>query len=350
MGGKCMPFSNKKKIATTILATSFIISGCGFNFPSDVKEINPPKKVEIVNKAETKKTVKQGNVLRELYLIDSNGFVVPQTVEVKADNSALKQALELLVQGGPVTEFLPDGFRAVLPVDTIIKSVNLQDNGTLVIDFSPEFKNYKKDDELNIMQSIGWTATQFPNVKNVQLRINGIDQKIMPVAKTPIGEGLSRDLGINLMKSDVVDIMNTKPITVYYLAQNGKLSYYVPVTKRVPLDTKDMNLAVIEELVKGPSYSSNLLSDFNSDVELLEAPTSQNGQITLNFNENIFTNAEKKEISKYALNSLVLSLTEQPGVEKVAIMVNGKANILDEDGKSLAKPVIRPSHVNTGKF
>jgi germination protein M len=350
MGGKSMPFSNRKKLVVTILATSIVASGCGFNFPKDVKEINPPKKVEVVSKTESKKSIKQGYVLRELYLIDSNGFVVPQTVQVKADNSALKQALELLVQGGPVTELLPDGFRAVLPADTVIKSVNLKDDGTLVIDFSPEFKNYNKSDEMLVMQSIGWTATQFNNVKNVKIRVNGIDQNVMPVAKTPIGEGLNRDIGINLVKSDVVDIMNSKPITVYYLSQVGKLNYYVPVTKRIPMEKTDMYAAVVEELVKGPSYSSNLLSDFNSDVELLETPKAQNGQLTLNFNENIFTNAEKKEISKFALNSLVLSLTEQPGVEKVSIQVNGKGNLLDEDGKSLTKPVIRPSYINTEKY
>lgn len=37
---------------------------------------------------------------------------------------------------------MPNGFRAVLPADTSV-SVDIKD-GTAVVDFSNEFKNYKK--------------------------------------------------------------------------------------------------------------------------------------------------------------------------------------------------------------
>lgn len=55
-------------------------------------------------------------------------------------------------------------------------------------------------------------------------------------------------------------------------------------------------------------------------------------------------------ISNYVLKSLVLSLTEKQGVKNVSIEVNGKANLMDEKGEKLIKPVDRPQNVNTGSF
>ena len=91
------------------------------------------------------------------------------------------------------------------------------------------------------------------------------------------------------------------------------------------------------------------MSDFNPGVKLITNPKLQDGNITLNFNENIFANKDKSKISNYVLKSLVLSLTEK-GVKNVSIQVNGKANLMDEKGEKLTKPVDRPENVNTGGF
>ena len=86
------------------------------------------------------------------------------------------------------------------------------------------------------------------------------------------------------------------------------------------------------------------------DVKLLEEPKVENGKVTLNFNESIYGSFEKKVISQNVLDSLVLSLTEQNGIESVVITVNGKAELMNEEGKKLTEPVTRPENVNTGSF
>ena len=111
---------------------------------------------------------------------------------------------------------LPNGFRAVIPEDTQL-SLKI-DEGVAIVDFSKEFKNYQKEDELKILQAITWTLTQFDSVEKVQLSMNGEELKEMPVNGTPISEGLSRTSGINIDTSDVADITNTKAITVTMLA------------------------------------------------------------------------------------------------------------------------------------
>ena len=122
------------------------------------------------------------------------------------------------------------------------------------------------------------------------------------------------------------------------------------MTKRVSNKTDDNIEAAVNELIKGPNAASNLLNEFRTDVKLLDEAKVENGLVTLNFNESIYNSFEEKMISDHVLNTLVLSLTEQPGIESVAVTVNGKEELVNEDGKKLSEPVTRPEKVNTGSF
>ncbi|MBT2693095.1 GerMN domain-containing protein [Bacillus sp. ISL-55] len=353
---------NKKAVVVTAatLATTVFLSGCGLFGGEEKKKIDPPQDVTLMEDGEaldenvTTETSEEGkeavetSIQTELYLIDKNGYVVSQTMDLPKKEGVAQQALEYLVANGPVEQMLPNGFRAVLPADTQM-TVNIKD-GTATVDFSKEFATYKKEDEKKILQAVTWTLTQFDTVDEVKLQMNGTPLEAMPVGGTPIGGELSRADGINVDNSDVVDITNTKAVTVYYIGGEEGAYYYVPVTKRVSNDVKDNITAIVNELVEGPAYASNLLSDFQSGVKLLDAPKVEDGKVTLNFNESIYGSFEEKMVSEHLLNSLVLSLTEQKGVESVALTVNGKADVLTEKGEKLAEPVTRPEKVNTGSF
>lgn len=344
-------------IVSAVLVSSVLLSGCGM-FSSEIqKKIDPPKSVTYTkdkgktsSTATTAKENAQETVKTELYLIDKDGYVVPQTLSLPKTESVAKQALEYLVDNGPVSEILPNGFRAVLPADTQV-SVAIKD-GVASVDFSKEFKNYQPEDELKILQSVTWTLTQFDTVKKVKMKMGGHDLTEMPVKGTPISENLSRASGINIDTSEVLDIMNTKPLTVYYIGGKEGAYYYVPVTRRVSNNETDNISAVVNELVKGPNQKSDLVSDFMPNVKLLEAPKvdKDKGQVTLNFNESVFGSYEEKIISQHLLDALVLSLTEQKGINSVAVQVNGKAELVNEQGKKLTEPVSRPEKVNTGSF
>lgn len=351
------------KLVTSIVTSVILLSGCGlFKKDQAIKEIDPPQDVSYLKDGESLQQSKENTaraskeaqatetVKRELYLIDQNGFVVPQTLSLPKTDAVAKQALEYLVEGGPVTEMLPNGFRAVLPAYTRILGVKLEKDGTIIVDFSPEFARYKREDEKKILEAITWTLTQFDNVKKVKIRMNGHDQPAMPVNGTPIQDRVSREDGINMDTSGVVDITNTHPVIVYFVAQQGEQTYYVPVTRRISNQQKDDISAAVNELIKGPAYGSGLVSEFQSDVQLVGEPTYEDGKVTLNFNDAIYGSNKKHVISEHVLNALVLSLTEQKGVESVAITVNGKADLVREDGKALSEPVTRPENVNTGSF
>src|SRR5699024_7643220 len=115
-------------------------------------------------------------VARELYLIDANGMVASQMIELPLLDSkeVATQVLEYLVVDGPVTEIIPNGFRAVLPAGTEILGLNLEEDGTMIVDLSEEFKEYSPADELKIIESVTHTLTQFDSVEQVKLWVNGM--------------------------------------------------------------------------------------------------------------------------------------------------------------------------------
>ncbi|MFS0646882.1 GerMN domain-containing protein [Siminovitchia sp. 179-K 8D1 HS] len=346
-----------------MLAASGFISGCGL-LSKGKEKLDPPKEVSYLKEGEElqtspkdgeeeQKTTGEGEtektVMRDLYLIDRNGLVVSQTLPLPASDSPAKQALEYLVADGPVTEKLPNGFRTVLPANTEV-DVDIQD-GTAIVDFSEEFADYEAKDEKKILQAITWTLTQFDSIERVELRMNGHKINEMPVDKTPISEkGLSRQDGINLEESGVADITNTRPLTVYYLAQSDDKPYYVPVTKRVSNAETDDITAIVNELAEGPGMMAALVSGMGGGVKLLDEPKVKEGVVTLNFNEAVLGSSKEKMISEETLQSLVLSLTELEDVKSVAIAVGGKQELLNEKGEPLTAPVSRPEKVNTGSY
>ncbi|WP_062047863.1 GerMN domain-containing protein [Bacillus sp. JCM 19034] len=309
--------------------------------PSDYEE--PEGDNEQIDENETDDL---DQVTRKLYLIDENGMVVPQTLNLPKTESVLRQSLEYLVDGGPVTNLLPSGFSAVIPAGTEV-DVHLEE-GIAIADFSNEFNEYNPELEQQILQAITWTLTEFENVEKVQIKVNGHLQETMPISGTPIGEGVSRADGINIETGGLADMVNSKGVTLYFLAQNGDNTYYVPVTRRVKMEGELLETAV-NELIKGPALESPLLTDLRQGVELLEEPHYQNGVVTLNFNENILSQLQSTAISSDVLDMLALTLTEQEGVEQVAIEVEGEGNVLNESGQSI-EHVSRPEQYNFGAY
>jgi germination protein M len=359
-----MSKKTKAAIVLTVLTSSVYLSGCGLLGGGEKAKIDPPGDVSYLEEGEKVDVATENNegevtsststeeetasMMTELYLIDSNGYVVSQTMELPKTESIAKQSLEYLVKDGPVEQMLPNGFRSVLPAGTQV-SVNIKD-GTAIADFSSEFQNYQPEDELKILQSVTWTLTQFESVEKVELRVNGYELTEMPVGGTPIDEkGLSRKVGINVDTSGITDLTDTHPVTVYFVSQKGDNTYYVPVTKRVSNKIDNKVEAVVQQLVEGPGYQKNLISDFTG-VALLDEPTVKDKTVTLNFNEGIYGSFEEKIVSEHFMNSLVLSLTEQEGIESVAVMVNGEGELVNDKGETLSEPVTRPENVNTISF
>jgi germination protein M len=282
----------KGTIGIILIAALTVTSACssrGVLEGKDSKVISHLKDQTVEDKSKKKVTpsILEKTVMIDLYVINKEGYVVSKPLALpKTENMAMaKQALEYLVVDGPVSNIIPNGYRATLPPNTEIKGVNIVD-GTAIVDFSSEMEHYDRTDEEKIVQSVTWTLTQFPSIHKVKFKVNGKTLDTMPVGGMRLHtNGESRLVGINLESSDWADITQTKPITIYYLQPTSSGFDFVPVTKRIPNSEKNDVEAVIKELKKGPSKESSLISVLLPSVKLIDSPEIADGVAHLNFND-----------------------------------------------------------------
>ncbi|WP_106496989.1 GerMN domain-containing protein [Lentibacillus sp. Marseille-P4043] len=341
-----------------IMSISIILTGC-FEGEQSLEKMDPPQDAEKVNnlenaksdgkaengkdKADENEDATEETVERQLFLIDANGMVAPQTLEIPKNDSkeVASQALEYLVKDGPVANLLPNGFQAVLPVGTEILGLDLEENGTLIVDVSKEFEDYEAKNELKILQAMTYTLTQFDSVDKIQLRINGYPQEEMPVNGTPIGEGYSRANGINLTDTDTIDLIDSKAVTMYYPTEYNDSKYFVPITEHIKADEEELYRSIVTSLFNGPGYNVNTKQVFNSGVSLTADPTLDSGVLELVFNKKIMEDAEKTMISNDVMGTLVRTLTEQQNVEAVQVKVENVEKLFNENGEEYNKPVTK---------
>ncbi|RYM06882.1 spore gernimation protein [Sporolactobacillus sp. THM7-7] len=317
-----------------LLVCIVVTSGCttADRKPNSVEYVNSESEL---NKPEKKPETAQ----RELYLVDANGRLVPQMMALPESDQPARQVLDYLVKDGPVTNLLPNGFQAVLPPETAVKSVSLE-KGTLTADFSKELLETPESEQARVVQSIVWTLTQFDAIRKVAIRVEGRVLNEWPDSRRSIGRGLDRSDGINTTFSGVADVTGSDPVTVYYMSSNKGEPYFVPVTVRVAGKGMDRLSKLVNAVIHEPADSA-YISVFNPGTELVEKPVVREGVVHLCFNPAIYTNKVSKTISDAALESLVLTMTGEKGIQKVSIEVGGSGKLTLESGKKLSGPVSR---------
>ncbi|MFD1362183.1 GerMN domain-containing protein [Lentibacillus salinarum] len=352
---------------------AIILTGCFQGEQSlDKNEMDPPQDAEAVDDLESEsgeeasatedeesqEEVMEGDkgetsetIDRQLYLLDANGMVASQTLQLPqpASNEVAKQSLEYLVKDGPVTSLLPNGFQAILPAGTEILGLDLDNSGTMVVDVSEEFENYQAEDELNILQAMTYTVTQFDSVDEMKLRIDGTPQESMPVDGTPIGEGYSRVNGINLVHSNTVDLLNSEPVTLYYPSVQGDNDYFVPVTQHVNVEDS-LYESTVQTLMEGPGFDTNLQHVFNSSAELANGPRLNKGVLEVVFNQEVLEDSDEAIISNDVMETLVRTLTQDEDVEAVEVKVEDVETLFNENGEPYTEPVTVKSFVSTEKL
>ncbi|EZH66797.1 hypothetical protein DH09_02315 [Bacillaceae bacterium JMAK1] len=329
----------KKHIRYSVVAIAalFVVQGCSTDEEALERDAETEHTEERVVEEQDEETA-EGLTERELYLIDSDGYVVPRTFSLPHDEEVLRQALEYMIDGGPITEMLPSGFQAVFPSDTEVLGVNVTNDGTAVVDFSEDFRDYDQNKEEAILQALTWTLTQYETIERVEILINGHEQDVMPHNETPI-TSLTRDRGINKEPNvNSVDVTATLPSTLYFLNENEHDLYYVPVTRRID-QTDNRVETVVNEVIHGPALQSELLTGLRHGVELVDEPTLNDGVLTVNFNEALLTENEGTAIATEALTMLTKTLTAIDGVDSVTYLVNGSDEINARSGDALPTAV-----------
>lgn len=278
---------------------------------------------------------------RTLYLMDADGMVVPKNVALPVDGSkaVAKQVLQYLVEDGPIAELLPNGFQAVIPANTEILGVHITEDGTLIVDFSEEFLQYDAENERQIVESITNTVSQFDTVKRMKLRIEGEDINEMPVNGTPIAQGFSKNMGLNIQLASMPTLGKDEPVTIFIPKQSQTSTYFVPVTTYVTTTQKNIYADMMEKLLQMDEMNVNGLHVLNDGVKLIDTPVISDGVLHLTLSEEVLLEKEKQTISDDVMEMITRTFTNMESVQAVQVSVEDIPIIKNENGQVYDHPV-----------
>lgn len=258
----------------------------------------------------------------EIFLLDSYNYLA-RTEVVVAENEIEKKAVELiniLISGGSGESRVPNGFKAILPSDVKVLSVEY-DNGVLKVNFSSELLDVNINYEEKVVEALVYTLTSIDGVDNIIIYVDGKVLNKLPQTGINLPSTLNRKIGIN-KQYDLNSTSNINNVTVYYVNKYNDDTYYVPVTKYLNDDREKIKI-IVEELTSSSTYNSNLMSYLNSNAKLL-ATNETIDKLDLNFNQYIFNNYDEKDILEEVIYTIGLSVRDNYDVKEVNILVENE--------------------------
>ncbi len=266
----------------------------------------------------------------EVFLIDKDGYVARCLVEINAetDEQYAKKLIELLTIGGKYEQKIPNGFRAILPTDLKVNSVNI--NGSdITIDLSKEFYDLSSNDDEKAIEALTFNLTSINGVSNLYINIDNEPLKEFPISKKNVIQPFNKQDGIN-KNFDLSSYKNINSVIVYYVSKGNSNYYYVPVTK-ITNDNREKIKIIIDELTSSHIYETNLMSFLNYNAKLISYELTDD-VLTLNFNNFLFDDENTKSILEEVIYSISLSVRDNYDVKEVIFTV---------DGKEITKSVIK---------
>ncbi len=252
-----------------------------------------------------------------IYLLDNFNYLGKTEVVVNSETTEekIKELVEVLINGGNGENKIPNGFRSILPSETKILSIKVEEN-LVKIDFSKDILNINKDLEEKMIEALVYTITSIDGIDKVVIYVEGDILTKLPQTNTNLPSTLDRNFGINktyeFTKTDDIN-----QVTIYYLNKHNDNYYYVPVTKYLN-DNRDKIKIIIDELTSTNTYNTNLLSYLSSNTELL-AIEEQPDILELTFNSYIFSDVDNKDILEEVVYTICLSVKDNYDVKEVVI-------------------------------
>lgn len=257
-----------------------------------------------------------------IFLIDNNEYVARTNI-IKNETEPLKIAeeiLESLIIGSKKENYIPEGFKAIIPKNTKILEISL-DNELLKINFSKEFLNIDIKNEEKLLEAIIYSLTEIEGIKGIMIFVESEKLNTLPNSNKTLPNILDRSYGINKVY-DLTSFKNVNSVTTYYLSKYKDDYYFVPVTK-ISNNQKEKIEVIIEELKTTPITQTNLISFLATNAELTEYEILED-TISLSFNNYVFDNFEEKTILEEVKYSIGLSIQDSYEVGNIKFHVDGK--------------------------
>lgn len=255
-----------------------------------------------------------------IYLLDSHNMVSLTNIMVAGSDieTKAKDLIESLIQGSTKEDQIPNGFKSIIPNETKILNLKLENN-ILKIDFSKDLLNVKKELEEKMIEALTYTLTSIDGIDGIIIYVEGNLLNKLPQTNINLPSTLDRNFGIN-KEYDITSSKDITSVTTYYVSKNNDDYYYVPVTKYLNDDREKIKI-VIDELESSKMYNTNLMSFLNDNVKLLSVEQIED-TLTLNFNEYIYSNLDTKEILEEVIYTICLSVEDNYDVKQIVFNVN----------------------------
>lgn len=253
----------------------------------------------------------------QVYLLDRDMTLVPLSIQVDEDLNE-EDKLQLMVAYMSGKQQI-NNFQPLFDTDCTLQDVQIE-NGIVTMNFDDSLKNYSADNELRVLEALTWGATQFHNIEQVRLSVNGEVIDKMPNANTPIPEVLNRSIGINHFETATSSLHNSREITVFGTKRVDGQVYMVPKSRRVPKGSDDVK-DTIQEIVNDVSVSSTLTQPLFLDDVKVEQMSLENGVMVVELNDAILDSS--KSVKQDIYNALILSLTTIRDVKEIQLKVDG---------------------------
>ena len=234
--------------------------------------------------------------------------------------SKAKELLEALIIDGTKQDSIPNGFKAIIPSNTKIRSLTY-DNKVIKVDFSSDLMNTNIENEEKIIEAIVYTLTSIDDVEFVIIYMEGELLTTLPQSKITLPSSINRSFGIN----KEYNINSTKHInktTIYYISEFNDNEYYVPVTK-VTNDERSKIEIIVDELSSSNLYKTNLMSYLNSNTKLLSVNENED-ELVVNFNSGIFNDINTEEILEEVIYTISMSINDNYSINTVVFNVEDK--------------------------
>lgn len=262
-------------------------------------------------------SVKDEATHMQVYILDQDHTLVPISIAVDADLSE-EDKLQMMIAYMSGKQKIPN-FQPLFQEECTLETVEIS-NGIATLNFDDSFAAYDEQNELRVLEAITWGTTQFHDIEQVRICMNGNVLKTMPKANTPIPDVLNRSIGINHFETSTTSLHNSREITVFCTKRLDGQEYMVPRSRRV-MKGNDEVKDTIDQILSDVAVSSQLSQPLYAEDVKIQQFSFEDGVMIVELNRAILDSSQTVKQDIY--NALILSLSAISDVSEIQLKVDG---------------------------
>ena len=250
-----------------------------------------------------------------IFLVDNMDYIARTSIVKNSDNTTdlIKEVIESLTIGSTKSNYIREGFKAIIPEGTKVLDLKLEDS-ILTINFSKELLNVSQNTEEKMLEAIIYSLTEIENIKKIKILVEGKSLTNLPNSNKKIPELLDKNYGINKIYN-LDSIKDTSKTTIYYLSKYNDYYYYVPVTK-ISNENLEKAEIIINDLKTTPIYHTNLISYLAASTNLTNYEILEDS-ISLSFDNHLLAGIDDEDMLEEVKYAISLSIRDSYGINEV---------------------------------